>query len=212
MKDKKEQKDKGAKSSWSLEEIEELFDKHIKLAKKEFDILRFASLMTPEFEKAYREASIDADVLKNLRKKGQQVTEEEETLREQERERRRELKRACIRNFLGIGRELKKSDPESKLFNLSVELLDYLDRIESDLHSLSGYEWRKLDTGLDTYVSLLRGEAEKRCKKASAEKPAETKQDIPPTIFRRIWTGIKGFIKEAYRITIKSFFDSAMNK
>lgn len=45
-----------------------------------------------------------------------------------------------------------------------------------------------------------------------AKKPAETVQDIPPTIFRRIWTGIKGFIKEAYRITIKSFFDSAMNK
>ncbi len=45
-----------------------------------------------------------------------------------------------------------------------------------------------------------------------AKKPAETKQDITPTILRRIWTGFKGFIKEAYRITIKSFFDSVMNK
>lgn len=43
-------------------------------------------------------------------------------------------------------------------------------------------------------------------------KPAGTGQDIAPTIFRRIWTGVKGFIKEAYRITIKSFFDSVMNK
>jgi len=44
------------------------------------------------------------------------------------------------------------------------------------------------------------------------EKPAEIKQDTAPTILQRIWTGIKGFIKETYRITIKSFFDSAMNK
>lgn len=44
------------------------------------------------------------------------------------------------------------------------------------------------------------------------EKSSGTGQDIAPTILQRIWTGIKGFIKEVYRITIKSFFDSAMNK
>ena len=45
-----------------------------------------------------------------------------------------------------------------------------------------------------------------------AEKPAGTKEDIAPTKWHKAWTCIKGFVKEAYRITIKSFFDSVMNK
>lgn len=129
----KSKKADGAKSSQSLGKIEKLFDKQIKLAKKEFDISCFESMVTPEFEEAYRKAFIDADVLKKLSKKDQQ---EDKALKEAEREQRRELKRSCIRNFLEAGRELKKSEPESKLFNLSIELLDYLDRIESDFHSL----------------------------------------------------------------------------
>ena len=44
------------------------------------------------------------------------------------------------------------------------------------------------------------------------QEPAETKQDITPPKRGRICTWVKGFIKEAYRITIKSFFDSVMNK
>jgi len=43
-----------------------------------------------------------------------------------------------------------------------------------------------------------------------AKKPAETEQKV--TLCRRIWTWIKCFVKEAYRITVKSFFDSVMNK
>ena len=46
----------------------------------------------------------------------------------------------------------------------------------------------------------------------SSETPTETVQDINPPKRGRIWTGLKGFIKEAYRITIKSFFDSVMDK
>ena len=46
----------------------------------------------------------------------------------------------------------------------------------------------------------------------SSETPTETEQDINPPKRGRIWTGLKGFIKEAYRITIKSFFDSVMDK
>jgi len=38
----------------------------------------------------------------------------------------------------------------------------------------------------------------------------ETEQQATPG--RRVWTWITSFIKEAYRITIKSFFDSVMNK
>jgi len=44
------------------------------------------------------------------------------------------------------------------------------------------------------------------------QKPAGTKPDITPDKRRRILTWVKGFLKEAYRITIKSFFDSVMNK
>lgn len=44
------------------------------------------------------------------------------------------------------------------------------------------------------------------------KKLTETESDIAPTKRQRIWTWVKGFIKEAYRITIKSFFDSVMNK
>jgi hypothetical protein len=46
----------------------------------------------------------------------------------------------------------------------------------------------------------------------SFEMPAETEQDIIPPKRGRIWTWVKGFVKEAYRITMRSFFDSAMNK
>jgi hypothetical protein len=209
MNGKKEQKDNGAKSSWSLGKIEKLFDKQIKLAKTEFSFLHAASLITPECEKAFREATIDVDVLKKLPKEGQQ---EDKALKEEERERRCELKRDCIRKFLEIGRELKKSEPESKLFNLSVELLDYLDRIESDLHSLSGYEWRKLDTLLNTYGSLLRGEAKKGCKEASAEKPTKTKQDITPTKWRRIKACLKKVVENTWQIFTKSFWETVFDR
>ncbi len=174
MKCKKEEIDNGAKSSWSLGEIEEFFDKQAELAKREFNFLRAVSLITPEDEAAFRAAPIDVVLPKNDR-------QEDKALKELKRELRHEANRACIRKFLEIGRELKKSDPESKLFNMSEDLLDYLDRIESEPCSLGKYEWKRLVTGLCTYTSLLRGEAEKRCKETSAEKPTEKKQDIYPT-------------------------------
>ena len=46
----------------------------------------------------------------------------------------------------------------------------------------------------------------------SPKKPAETEQDITPAKWRKAWTCTKGFVKEAYRITMKSFFDSVLNK
>ena len=45
-----------------------------------------------------------------------------------------------------------------------------------------------------------------------SEKPAETEQDITLPKRGRIWTWVKGFVKEAYRIAMRSFFDSVMNK
>jgi len=208
MKGKKKQKENSAKSSWSLGKIEEFFDKKIELAKREFNFLFAVSLITPEVEEAFRKTAIDADVLKNLRKKGQQVTEEDEALKELERERRHEANRACIRKFLEIGRELKQSDPESKLFNMSEELLDYLDRIESDLHSLSKYEWKRLDTGLCTYTSLLRGEAKKRSGATSAEKPAETAQST--ALGKLGW--IRGLLWKLYEKSLKVVVDAILER
>ena len=48
--------------------------------------------------------------------------------------------------------------------------------------------------------------------KAKSCIPEEIELDITPNKWRKAWTYIKGFVKEVYRITIKSFFDSAMNK
>jgi hypothetical protein len=48
--------------------------------------------------------------------------------------------------------------------------------------------------------------------KTEAKQPTETDLDFTPTKWRKAWTCTKGFVKEAYRITIKSFFDSVMNK
>jgi len=156
----------------TAELVEEFLHKQTELAKKEFNFLHAVSLITPEDDEAFRAAPIDVVLPKKDR-------QEDKALKELERERRHEANRACIRKFLEIGRELKKSDPESKLFKMSEELLDYLDRIESDLHSVSKYEWKKLDSGLRTYVSLLRGEAQQRCQATSPDKTAQTKQDIP---------------------------------
>lgn len=48
--------------------------------------------------------------------------------------------------------------------------------------------------------------------KLPPEKPAETEQSTTPSKLRRIWNGFKAFIQTAYRITIRSFWDSLMNK
>jgi len=207
MKGKKEQIDNGAKSFRSLGDIEEFFDKQAELAKREFNFLRAVSLITPEDEEAFRAAPIDVVLSKKDR-------QEDKALKESKRERRHEANRACIRKFLEIGRELKKSDPESKLFNMSEGLLDYLDRIESDLHSLSEYEWKKLDTGLRTYASLLRGEAEKRSEAASAEKPTETEQNNKPAEPEQTTTPAKPERESRwwrlYEITLKVIIDAVL--
>lgn len=196
MDDNKRQKDNSAKSSWSLGKIEEFFDKNVELAKRELNFLCAVSLITPEDEEAFRAAPIDVVLPKKDR-------QEDKALKELERERRHEANRACIREFLEIGRELKKSDPKSKLFNMSEELLDCLDRIESDPCSLSKYEWKRLDTQLGTYASLLRGEAKKRCEAPSAkqEKQVEltdTEQNILEALGNDTLRGTELFKRAGY--------------
>lgn len=82
------------------------------------------------------------------------------------------------------------------------------DRIFCDLRSrLFDRERIYTQTLSDVQVTI-----ETALVKVKSYMPAETKKVISPTKLQRIWTWIKGFVKEAYRITIKSFFDSAMNK
>jgi hypothetical protein len=45
-----------------------------------------------------------------------------------------------------------------------------------------------------------------------AEKQAETEQNIAPAKRQRSWIWPKAFIKESYRLAMRSFFDSAMHK
>ena len=47
--------------------------------------------------------------------------------------------------------------------------------------------------------------------KADLEK-AEAEQNIAPAKRQRIWIWLKAFIKESYRLAMRSFFDSAMHK
>lgn len=46
----------------------------------------------------------------------------------------------------------------------------------------------------------------------TVRKPPEIERNVIPSIRKRILNCIKGFVKEAYRIATKSFFDSVMNK
>jgi len=160
MSDKSEQPNRNAKRSFTVEQAIERISKLAVSARKEFELLRGISLITPYDEAAFKLSPIEIDLPKKNHHKDKE-------LRELERKHKHEKKCAAIRKFLEMGRELKRGKPESKLFKMSEELLDYLNRIESDPRSLSEYEWKKLDTDLSTYASLLRGEAER------AKKPVE---------------------------------------
>jgi hypothetical protein len=63
---------------------------------------------------------------------------------------------------------------------------------------------QRLAKKLQNTLEIARGEL-------GNDKPAETGQKAA-AIRKRVWIWIKGFVKEAYRIAIRSFFDSAMNK
>jgi hypothetical protein len=51
-----------------------------------------------------------------------------------------------------------------------------------------------------------------QCLQSKSGKPSETEQISTPPKRGRRWNGFKAFIQVAYRITIKSFWDSVMNK
>lgn len=154
MKGKKKKKDNGAKSFRSLGDIEEFFDKQAEFAKKELNFFLAVSNITPEEEEAFAAAPASYDDMTE-----EDWQKEHEAQIEGERQLKHEAKFANIRNFLEISIKLKKDDPYSELFQTSKELLDLVDRFESDPSSVNRYERKKFMTDLIRYKELLKGEA-----------------------------------------------------
>ncbi len=74
-----------------------------------------------------------------------------------------------------------------------------------DLEKTKSEVNERISVEVDLYVDSLVCKSTKTQQKGKTELKAATKR-------QRIWIFIKGFVKETYRITIKSFFDSTMNK
>lgn len=158
MKDKKERKDNRADSFRSLNEILQFVD----------NFLVQAHQITPEEEEAYAAAPASYD---DMTKEDWQ--KEYEARKDFEQQHKNEVKFNKLRKFLHIGIEAKRDDPDSELFRTSKELLDFVDRCESDPSSVRSYEGKKFRTALIRYKELLKGEA------TSSEEPPEAGQDIP---------------------------------
>lgn len=181
MKDKKEQKDNRADSFRSLNEILQFVD----------NFLVQAHQITPEEEEAFAAAPTYDDMTEEDWQK------EYEARKDFEQQHKNEVKFNKLRKFLHIGIEAKRDDPDSELFRTSKELLDFVDRCESDPSSVRSYEGKKFRTALITYKELLKGEA------TSAEKPAETKRNTTPSIRRcRIWTCVKRIPRWIYVLVL----------
>jgi len=88
----------------------------------------------------------------------------------------------------------------------SKELLDLVDRCESDPSTVNRYERKKFRTDLIRYRELLKGEV------TSAEKPAETEQDIPHTKWRRIKACLKKVVENAWQIFTKNFWETVFDR
>ncbi len=182
MNGKKEQKDDSPNSFRSLKEIVEFTNNYLGEAHK----------FTPEEEKAFADAKTYEEMTEEDWQK------EHEAQNELEQQHKDEVKFNELRKFLHIGIEAKRGEPNSELFQTAKELTDLVNRIEIDPSSVSSYERNKFKTGLIRYKELLKGEAEKRCKEASAEKPAETKQDIPPAKGKKKKAKIASLFKKIF--------------
>ena len=115
-----------------------------------------------------------------------ELTDEElAEMEEDDAEINRQLKRKArlnkIRLYFCLGMKLKSNDPSSKLFRVAEELLDILDRYETDPLSISQTELRKYKTGLLKYNTLLEEKIKKHNTKERSAKPkaAEAPEDIP---------------------------------
>jgi len=77
--------------------------------------------------------------------------------------------------------------------------------------SSANFDNDKLTTALKWVETDLEKQGDKS-RDNKQKKLAETEQNIAPTKRQRIWIGLKAFIKEIYRLAMRSFFDSAMHK
>ncbi len=125
----------------SPEKIRELIDKGSGDA--DLNQIRFEELLDEDAQEFADAKPIEVD----------ELTDDELTeMKEDEAEINQQLKRKArydkARLHLQLGMNLKVNDPESKLFKTAEELLDILDRCETDPLSVSQLELRKYKTNL----------------------------------------------------------------
>ncbi|GAH23981.1 unnamed protein product, partial [marine sediment metagenome] len=109
-----------------------------------------------------------------------------------------------MRELLQIGINIKSDAPDSELFRTAKELLDMLDRAETEPSSFSTDEKRKLRTRLYQYKALLKAELKKNARKGKklSGKPAGTGQkeivEVKPGAFG-ITVNIKEIAKRIWK-------------
>lgn len=196
MKGKKEQKDNGAKRYRSPKETMQFLNYYVTIHQ-----------ITPEEEEAFAAAPASYDDMTE-----EDWQKEHEAQIEGERQLKDEEEFKAIKRTLYKGIEGKRAEPDSELFRSSKDLLDRVTRFQSDPSSVTRHEMRKFEDDLSVYFSLWQGEDNKRSESASAEKPAETKPDIPPAKRRRARKGIKLLGRELYGLTIERITKAYLDK
>lgn len=105
------------------------------------------------------------------------------------------------------------TDPDAEKNNLNITKCvrwswKPTDDIFSDSRCAASLLWQQNSNAYRLWMRLVRI----AWKTVETQKQAETERNTTPAKRWNIWTWLKGVIKEAYRITMRSFFDSAMHK
>jgi len=118
---------------------------------------------------------------------------------------KRDEKWDSIREFLLQIIEKTSNDPDSELHKIAKELLDIVDKAQSEPLSVSRYEMRKCLTGFDRCESLLKAKLEPQ--QENIHRAAETEQKAALSKGRRIigWI-IEGIIALALLVIFSYFF------
>jgi hypothetical protein len=141
--------------SMSVEDMEKLIEQSAQYAAKGLQ----ESLSFKDILDKYNAAFMVSKPIEELSEDEQAALEGEQELAKQQFE--REQKIAMLRSFLQIGIKLKSDDPNSELFRTAKELLDIVDKYESEPSSVSKYEQNKYGTGISRYKELLFAELRK---------------------------------------------------
>ncbi len=92
----------------------------------------------------------------------------------------REKKYNVFRKFFQKGIELKKDDPDSKLFKTAEQLLELLDQAESDISSIDKHQSRRYATLFSMYAQLFDAELVKQSR--TKEEQVETPPGVQPAV------------------------------